>query len=254
METTALQFVNTILSAGDDDVVSTIGETEESQQILQIVNRAYRKVSEDIDWKYRGVWTRLDTASGTTTTWSDITYPALPWVMKIPSGVESVYEIYYNDTFMQWVDPVYFKNYYIHQIGLQTDADPKKWTSFDEQYIVFDAFDSATESQLSAANSSIRATKFPSSLILTADGDKPDCPERFYSTILNKALHWYFLEIVKNVQVADRYFNEYRDSRSKLIQWARKVRPQLPYNSRVDYSRKRPVRKGTETEIQTVEV
>lgn len=254
MEHTALDLVNEVLSAGDSDPVTTIGETEESQQVLKIVNRAYRKITEELDWKYRGVLTRLDTATGTTTTWSEITYPALPWVMKLPSRVESVREVYYNDKRMKFVDPAEFKHYHIHQLGLKTDSDPTYYTTFDEQYLVFDAFSSDDENQLSSANSSIRVTKFPADLDLTNDGDQPDCPDRFYLALINKAIQWYYLEIAKNISLAREYQREYIESRSQLKAWARRVRPQIPFYSKVDFSRRTSTLRGADSESTDVEV
>ena len=185
MRNTVLELVNDILSSANEDAVSTLGETEESEMVLVILNRAYRLLTEEIDWDYRGILTKLDTATGTTTTWNPSTYPALPWVCKLPTNVESVYSIFYNsDTsvtskpVMAYREPDWFQYHVINRRGFATDRDPKEWTMFDDQYVVFDSFDSAVENQIASANSEIRVTKFPGT-DLDSDTEKTDCPDRF---------------------------------------------------------------------------
>ena len=236
---TALGMVNDILSAGDSEVVSEIQETEEAQQVLRILNRAITQVTTDIDWEHKGVIVKLDTATGTDTTWNSTTYPALPWVMKIPTNVESVYNVFYNQKPMVFVTKEQFQYRFINQTGLQTDGEPKYYTSWDDQYFVFNNFDSTVESQLSSANSECLAVKFPSS-DLAADTDIPNVPDRLYIAILNKSLQLYFQEIEKDLQLANMKRQDYTEARSKLMKWAKRNKAFVPYNYKVDFSRQIP--------------
>lgn len=239
MRKTALDLVNDILAAGDSDVVSTIGETEESGQALRILNRVYNQILGEIDWEHRHIITKLSTASGTTTTWNPSTYPALPWAMKLPTNVESVYTVYYNQKLITYVPKQEFQWKYINKLGLKTTGDPKYWTSWDDQYLVFDNFDSASEAQLSSANSEILVVKFPGT-DLSDDNDTPDMPDRFYSCLLNKALQYYFAEIESNVQKAALYRSEYMNDLSYLKKWARRNKGFEPYFDQFNFAKKWP--------------
>ena len=125
MRQQALAIVNDVLSAGESEVVTTIGETEEASSVLRIVNRAINKLTGDLDWEHQYTITRLSTASGTDTTWNPNTYPALPWAMAIPNNIESVYKVYYNQKVMLYMPKQSFQQKYINQLGLKTDGEPK---------------------------------------------------------------------------------------------------------------------------------
>jgi hypothetical protein len=239
MRQTALALVNDILSAGEEEVVSTIGETEASGTALRILNRAYNRVLASIDWEHRYIITRLDTATGSTATWSTATYPALPWVMKLPANVESVYHVYYNQKKLTYIDKAAFQKRHINDIGLKTTGDPKYWTSWDDQYLVFDNYDSATEAQLSSANSEIMVVKFPGS-DLASDTDQPDMPDRFYSAMLNKALQYYFTDQDNNITKAALYRSEHDTDLVLLRKWAKRNKGFTPYYAYFDFSKQWP--------------
>ncbi len=240
MRQTALEMVNDILSASESEVVTTIGETEESSQVLRILNRAINKLVNDLDWEHQHVITRLDTASGTTTTWSTLTYPDLPWVMGIPNNVESVYKVYYNQKIITYVKKDIFQYRFINLLGLGTDGDPKNYTIWDDKYLVFDKFDSDAESQLSASNSEILVIKWPGT-DLDSDTDTSTLPNRFYSAVLNKALQYYYSQPGnKDDSLIGIYRTEYKDDKQQLISWATKNKAKESYNSNVDFSRKIP--------------
>ncbi len=239
MRKTALDFVNDILQAGDSEVVATLGETEEAGQALSILNRAVNRLVNQLDWEHRYVITKLSTASGTTTTWNPTTYPALPWVMKLPLNVESVYKVYYNQKEVYYMAKTEFQFRHINKLGLKTTADPRWWTTWDDQYLVFDNFDSDTESQLSSSNSEILVVKFPG-VDLSDDNDTPDLPDRFYSAILNKALQYYFTEIESNIAKGREYRSEYVVDLSYLKKWARRNKAFESYDSHFDFSKKWP--------------
>src|SRR3990167_5773489 len=100
MRYNTLTLVNKILNALDLQPVSTIGETEDSEQVLDIVDRVITEVDLDKNWYARRASIRLETSTATAddvaaTDWED-NYPAIPWAMKIPDNVEAVYKVFYN--------------------------------------------------------------------------------------------------------------------------------------------------------------
>lgn len=259
MRQTALELVNDILEAGDQDSVFTISESEEAQQALSILNRAYLKLIHDIDWVHRRILARLSTATGTTTTWNLDTYPDLPWVMKIPNDVESIYQVYYDVKRMIYNTPEVFQHLIIERNrddvtrGFRTDRRPLIYTSFDDQFLTFDAFDSTVETQLSSVRAEVLVTKFTGT-DLTNDTDILDLPNRFYDALIEKAMQWYFEELVGNIAIADRKRLEYIDSLGKLKKWGRRNKPKLPYFRNVDYSRRLPASRTIRKEITEITV
>lgn len=257
MRQTALELVNDLLEAGDQDSVSTISESEEAQQALSIINRAYLKLIHDIDWVHRRILIKLDTATGTTTTWDIDTYPALPWVMRIPTNVESIHQVYYDVKRMVYNTPEVFQHLIIEknrdtvERGFRTDRRPLVYTSFDDQFLTFDAFDSSVETQLSSTRSEVLVTKF-TGIDLSNDTDILDLPNRFYDALVEKAMEWYFQELVGNIAIADRKRQEYIDSLGKLKKWGRRNKPKIPYFRNVDYSRRLPASRTIRKEITEI--
>lgn len=254
MRQTALELVNYVM--GDDgDPVSTIGETEDSEIALRVVNRAYLKLEEDINWFYRRVITKLSTAADTATTWNATTYPNLAYVMAIPDNVENIINVYYESDsskstkkHVTYMPPGEFQFRIISKDGFKTDRDPLYYTCWDETYLVFDGVNTSNESQLSEGNSEILCHKFGGTDLVN-DTDTLDMPNRFFTALINKAMQYYAEEVLKNFGLADRKKAEYIDSRNKLIKWGHKNVGKVPYWNSFDWSRRLPSAPGANKRV-----
>lgn len=201
-----LQFVNKILNGLDLDPVSTIGETEDSEQVLDIVDRTYAELDLDLNWFPRKTVVTLSTASGTDTDDYYGDYPDVPWAMAIPTGVEAVYKVYYNNKRLEYISPEEMLYRIEKSTANLTDKYPSRWTIglFDEDYIYFDSFSQDDEAQLTQSNSKAFVTKYSQELV-DQDSEVLNMPEKYYAALLLRCLMYGFYELNKDVATGDRY-------------------------------------------------
>jgi hypothetical protein len=168
---TLLQIINDVMVSMDYEIVSNIGDTEESERVARIIRNEYSKLTDSEDWPYMKVVTEL-TALG------DATRPNF---MQVPSTVASIDVIKYdatetgdtNKTMKEitiyedpkdFLDLVYSRNtgdsnvtVYNTTDGIPiwtvTDAAPTFCTSFDDDILVFDAYNSSEDATLQASKS-----------------------------------------------------------------------------------------------------
>lgn len=147
------EMTRNILSAMDSDDVNSISDTVESLQVAnEIITTYYENYAGRVVPSLESL-IKLDALADSTK----------PTFMKIPSGVKSIKWIRYNgvlvrnqkpeefldDSYnyktntMLIADPSMSANFYI-----LTDQDPTKWTTFDNEYIVFNSYDSTVDSTL----------------------------------------------------------------------------------------------------------
>ena len=221
MRYSTLKIANQVLNATDFDTVSTLGETEESEQVLDIIERAYVELDLGLEWFPRKQITRLETSTGTsyntsTDNWYT-SWPAIPWAMAIPTGVEAVYKVFYGGSEMKFLPPEDAQRRIENGSFFKTTGDPKYWTTGlkEEKYIVFDSYDSDTETYLNDTRSSAYVLKY-STTSLDSDDDIPDMPDRYYSALINRCIELAFRELVGNQQIASDYRQDARSSRNKL--------------------------------------
>ena len=244
MRYNTLQLVNKILNALDLQPVSTLGETEDAEQVLSIVDRVQTELELDLNWFPQRTTIALDTASGTSTTVENNTwmnnYPDIPWAMKIPTGVEAVYKVYYNQRLLTPMDPRSF----LHRIevgsALTNDSDPRFWTMglVDENYIVLDKFDGDVETRLTTTNSSAYVTKYDQAS-LASDTDVLGLTEKFFATMLHRCISFGFNEIIKDIQKASWYNRQYEIAKNKTNIHSRRFKPHQFSLGDYDFSRKR---------------
>jgi len=169
---TLLEIVNDVMYSMDYDPVNDISETPESEQVANMVRGEYFKLAAELD---------LDTIRmvDQLTGLGDTNYPT---TMKIPASVAQVTNIRYDNTETgdsnqtiddityyedpnDFLDLVYSRNTGDSEIDvvndnvegvplfIRNDQGPTYCTSFDGEYIVFDAYNSAEESTLQQSNS-----------------------------------------------------------------------------------------------------
>lgn len=146
---TLLAMTQNILNAMDSDEVNSIGDTVESLQVAEVVRETYEYITVGLDIPGRAGIILLD-ASGDTD---------LPNYMTVPANVERIEWIRYNGLEIEYLAPRAFLEYVagrgdgdevtvVENMNIYNDRDPKFYTSFDDDTVVFDAFDITVGSTL----------------------------------------------------------------------------------------------------------
>jgi len=146
---TLLDMTQNILSAMDSDEVDSIGDTVESLQVAEVIKETYEYITVGLDIPGRAGIIKLDSSV-------DV---ALPNHMTVPSNVERIEWIRYDGNTIEYKSPLAFMDYVagrgtgaevttIENMAIYNDRDPTCYTSFDDDTVVFDSFDSTVGSTL----------------------------------------------------------------------------------------------------------
>lgn len=166
MRMTLLDMTQNILSSIKGDRVNSIGDTSQAEAVAMEIKTAYFTLLEQQDQPYQQAAIQLEASQNT----------ARPTHMTIPANVKQIEWIKYNDLESgnnNWVDVKYLdpESFLIRSVGMAnqtsilevtdttdvklyvaTDQAPKYYTTFDEQTLIFDAYNSALESTLQETN------------------------------------------------------------------------------------------------------
>jgi len=172
MKLTLLSVVQSYLNRVSDFYVSSIFETEASQQVATIAEEVYFSLAQKFrDWEFNTVASTLDS----------VTDPDRPNYLKIPDGLQHMSDLSlsYNNTTedravnyikVTYLPPKDFiaamerrsdtadNTQVVEDFGgtkfvIQDNVYPKYWTSFDGVYAVFDAYNSEEENTLHESKS-----------------------------------------------------------------------------------------------------
>lgn len=211
MKQTLLQLVQSILKSSGSFDVNSINDVEDAQIAAGIIQDTYYSIIARRDggkWPHLRRTIRLDATSSST-----------PTHLKFPEYVTSLEDLWY-DTRAESGDPVrYTKLHYrepdvfirelnsrdstasttdvITDIGgvtllIRNDQEPKLWTSFDDLYIVCDAYDSALETNLQ--NSKTQAIVYKAPSWTEDDSFIPDLPAEAFPYLLQEAKSVYWVD------------------------------------------------------------
>lgn len=187
---TLLEMTQNILSAMESDKINSIGDTEESNQVAEVIRETYFDLIAGRDWPFLKVYTTL-TAVG------DVT---LPTKMQFPTGVNKVYWIKYNKLNVTWMEPKDFQDLIdlraplasvVDSNGYILNRDPLYWTSFDDNFVFFDSINLANESTLQASKSKAYMLSIPSWSV--TNNFVPTLPEKMFPLLLADAKGTCFL-------------------------------------------------------------
>jgi hypothetical protein len=201
MRKTLLEIVQSTLGSMDSDVVSSIGETVESEQIAITAQEQFYELA-----TYQRIpqFEHLTQLLGL----SDTTKPT---VMKIPVNATDIKDVRYKHTDsngrtsfreVRFLD----KETFLHQqldlkvgdpkvgesviegsirIPYRNDTGPTTWTTFDDENLVFDAVDTVTQGDdtLFSSNSLVLAYIIPEFEL--TDGFVPDLPIKLFPQYMN---------------------------------------------------------------------
>lgn len=199
---TLLEMVQDVLNDLDSDEVNSINDTIESQQVAQIIKTSYYAMLSNRNWPHTRRVTQLDAAN-------DLTKPNY---LKIPSNWKEMENFKYDkakfgatsidtrdviyknpDDFLRYVSFRNSGNSNVRTVSdfsgvkllIVNDAAPTYWTSFDDQYIVTDSYDSAVDTTLQKNKTQCLAYVEPSWSV--SDTFIPDLPTEAFIALVEEA-------------------------------------------------------------------
>lgn len=210
MKMTLLELTQDILNDLDSDSVNSIDDTIESQQVAQIIKTCYYGIISNRNWPHLRSLLQLDTLGDT----------QKPNYLILPERVKEFKMFEYDtsdvlDTVPEYVEVKYkepdeFLRITSHRsnssnsVTVVTDfsgvkllilnnAPPKYWTSFDDNCIITDAFDSAVGPTLLKSKTQCMAYMSPT--WTHTDDAIPNLPEEAFSALLEEAKSTAFMAL-----------------------------------------------------------
>lgn len=179
MKYTNLEIVQAVLSSMDSDEINSVNDTVESQQVLEIVKTVYDDMvsrgdivtnrtlfnldasedtakpvlmtkPENID---RVLWLKYDvrTADDTVPVWADLTY------LPVEDFIDYIHSFNPDEDNIEYFD--YVGDGFIYRFTYRNDTRPLYYTSFDDNTIIFDAYDVDVDTTLQASKTLGYGTK-----------------------------------------------------------------------------------------------
>ena len=213
---TLLDMVQTILSDMNEMQVNSIDDAEVSNQVARIVRDTYYDLLNARLWPTNAVLRTLTPST-------DDNYPTH---VKIPENVYRVEKVRYNikdditnnngldkykevdyllpDDFLQMIlqrDPAnsdittVLDNLSNNGVKLfiENDKDPQYWTSFDDEWIIFDSYDSSYDDTIQAQK--IMASVYEEPGWTQSDTFIPDLPTKAFPLLLSESKKAAFIKI-----------------------------------------------------------
>lgn len=212
MRSTLLDLVQNILSDMTSDEVNSISDTVESEQVARIIRNCYYEIADELDLPSKGGLIRLESAAS-----SDF-----PTRLKIPDNVSRIDWIKYanvDGTEKEYKNVIYktpseFVNYVtardpgdenvtavMYDAGIQlpifNNRAPHAWTSFDDNFIWFDGWDSA-QSATVVANHTM-AYGYTTVAFELRDHFVPPLPDNLIPYLYSKSKSVCFADIKQSV-------------------------------------------------------
>lgn len=243
---TLLKIVQKVLSSLSSDEVSSINETVESAQIVDIIEDVYYNLIENSTIPELEDLIRLESLS-------DVDHPNY---LKLPAHTSKIKEIYYNVSETSGVDykeltylsPSDFLRKQSHLTDEMDDVDviehfdntkfivynnrmPTFWTTFDDEYLVFDSWDSDIDDTLQSSKTMVMAIKSPE--FEREDEFVPDIDDNLFPMLLNEVKSWAFLELKQAGHAKAE-----QQSRKQRVKYQRQRERVTTENNRPDYGRR----------------
>jgi len=207
---TLLEMTQNILSDMDSDEVNSITDTQEALQVATIIKTTYYNIIDGRDFPFLYEMFQVNAVGGT----------ARPTHMKLPEDIIDLKWIKYNNKKLSDIKNKYEKIEYKNpedflqitdsrdssasdilvvqdssdiRINVYNDRGPKYFTSFDDENLVFDAYDSVKETNLtedSTQGYGKRSVTFSLTDLFT-----PDLPVQMFSYLLSEAKSTAFLTL-----------------------------------------------------------
>lgn len=200
---TLLELANDISNDIDTEPFNSINDTVESLQIAQIIKTCYFELIANRNWPHLKRTVQLDSVSD----------PSRPTHLKLPELTKELLSFSYNklkiDTLtrdryseLTYLEPDQFLRKFNSRITTDADTDkvidfggapiyikndkqPDYYTSFDDEYVVLDSYDSAIETTVQ--NSNTQALIYFEPSWSHTDSAIPDLPSEAFPLLLEEA-------------------------------------------------------------------
>lgn len=213
-QTTLLDVVQEVLSAMDSDQVNSIMDTFESEQVVSIARAVYRDMVSNRNWPF----------FRRTIQFNSLANPSLPTHMTLQDEVKELVFVNYDTTqsatsrnryeAMMWLEPDEFlrrlnqlndlaSNVTVVtdptgvELAILTDKPPKFYTSFDDQTIVFDSYDSSVDDTIQS--SKIQALGYIMPTFTESDTWVIDLPRDAISAYIAEVKSTCFIDLKQQV-------------------------------------------------------
>lgn len=207
---TLLGIVQEILSDMTSDAVNSISDTFESQQVAKIVKRVYFNLFEERVWPHTGQLFKL-TPSGDS---------SRPTHMKIEDAVSELLWVKYdckevgdadsNYLTIHYKSPEEFVEYVMQRdsseadvltvidfrgapLFIKTDEAPSCFTTFDDEWLIFDSYDSEVDSTLQSSKTQVFGYVEPT--WEHTDSFIPHMPSKAFGLLIAEAKSQAFLKL-----------------------------------------------------------
>lgn len=200
MQMTLLEIVQDILSDMSSDNVNSINDTEEALQVARVIRTTFFEMMSVGDWPHlKEVFQLL--ALGDTNK---------PTHMRLPTNVSKVTSIKYNKSLVgqvEYCEIPFMDSETFLTITTKLDSSspsnqlitdptgltypvskiqmPTCWTSFDDEYIVFNSYDNTIDSTLQQVKTLCLGYREPTFSLV--DTFTPDLPAKAFSLLLAEA-------------------------------------------------------------------
>jgi hypothetical protein len=231
---TLLEITQNILNAMDSDSVNSVDDTVESMQVAEIVKETYFDLMSQRDWP----WLREEfSLEGM----GDL---ANPTKMRMPDAYSKMMYVKYDKKDVAYVVPEEFRallDNRVEQVGVVDskgfvlNRNPIYYTSFDDEHILFDGYNSAVDDTLMSSKSVCYGVRTPAFTL--EDSFIPDLPDNVFPTLLADAKATCFINLKQQANSRE----ERRAQRGRVImqnQAWRDQKAEYKYNTRVNYGRK----------------
>ena len=219
MKQTLLEMVQRILESRDMQLINSIYDTREAMQVANIVKECYEHLLYVREIKTRNSLLTFDSLS-------DLAHPTY---LKFKDNIAQidVFKYYdkknekYNDLQLLQTKDFLDRSLYLNPhddnvsqvvdftgvtLNVYNDRAPSYWTSFDDEHIVLDAYDSSVENTVEEANTVSYGVYIPEFKL--EDTFIPDLAPQHFSYLLSKAKVMTAMEL-------DREYNQLEDDRAR---------------------------------------
>lgn len=234
MKQTLLAITQDILGAMGSDEVNSISDTTESMDVVREIRMAYVNFMEKRDWPSMRLLSSLEGLASL----------GQPTTMRIPDTLTKVFWVKYNGRPVDYVDPTQFNDLIGNRIGsynadpngFATTVGPTYWTSYDDEYIIFDAYNASEESTMQQSNSLVYGVKAP--VWEDSDDFVLPVPTKFFPAIIADATSSAFINIKQSSNPKQEA--RAKDGKTRLQNEAVRIKmAESRYNTKVNYGRKR---------------
>tara|TARA_R110002153_G_scaffold79825_1_gene203435 strand:+ start:3339 stop:4070 length:732 start_codon:yes stop_codon:yes gene_type:complete len=194
MKRTLLQIVQNILSDMDSEDVNSISDSVEATQVASVVRDVY----------FNMVSTRMIPEHKQLTKLTSLSSSARPTHFKIPDSVKIIDSLHYNISTtggvsfreLKYLEPLLFltlnsegdSSVVVYDVKgntpiiIRNDGMPTYFTSFDDEHIIMDSFDSSYSQTLTEVNTQAYCQKIPDFTV--SDDYTPDVDDVLFPYLI----------------------------------------------------------------------